>query len=104
MNQKTYSKIASAATFLLTNRATECKDYLEPPFRLAIDILEVMNDGKPYKPCEIAQYLMMQNIDYREKGLNPSTVRQVLQALRAGSVPIVSDRKKGWYIKGQSLT
>ncbi|MBU7584886.1 MAG: hypothetical protein KAF91_18595, partial [Nostoc sp. TH1S01] len=72
--------------------------YLAPPFRLAIDILEIIGSGTAYKPCEIAQYLMETNIDYREKGLNPSTVRQVLQALRAGAVPVVSDRKKGWYI------
>lgn len=99
MNQKTYSKIASAATFLVTDIAIECRDYLAPPFRLAIDILEVVGGGKPCKACEIAQYLMDKNIDYREKGLNPSTVRQVLQALRAGSVSVVSDRKKGWYIE-----
>ncbi len=104
MNQKTYSKIVSAATFLLTNPAMEYKDYLEPPFRLALDILGVINDGKSYKPCEIAQYLMKQNLDYKEKGLNPSTVRQVLQALRAGSAPVMSDRKKGWYIQDKSFT
>lgn len=104
MNQKTYSKIVSATAFLLTTRAKECKDYLEPPFRLALDIIEVINGGRPYKPCEIAQYLMMQNMEYKEKGLNPSTVRQVLQALRAGSAPVISDRKKGWYIQDKSFT
>lgn len=99
MNQKTYAKIAGAATFVVTARAIECRDHLDPPLRLAIDILEVFDDGKHHKSCEIAQYLMETNSNYQEKGLNYNTVCQVLQALRKGSLPLLSDPKKGWYFQ-----
>lgn len=98
MNQKTSSKIACAAPFLVTASAVECRDYLDRPYRLALDILEVLREGKQwYKSCEIAQHLMDTNNDYREKGLNPGTVCQVLQALRKGSVALSSHPKQGWY-------
>lgn len=99
MNQKTSSKIAHAARFLVTARAMECRDYLAPPYRLALDILEVLGTDKWYKSCEIAQYLMDTNSNYREKGLNPGTVCQVLQALRKGSVALLSHPKQGWYFR-----
>jgi len=98
MNKKTSSKIVRAATFITTVRALECRDYLDKPYRLALDILEVLRQGKKwYKSCEIAQYLMETNNDYREKGLNAGTVCQVLQALRKGSVALSSHPKQGWY-------
>jgi hypothetical protein len=50
MNKTTYAKIAGAATFLVSSCAIECRAYLAPPFRLAIDILEVLSDGKHRKP------------------------------------------------------
>ncbi|BDA71406.1 hypothetical protein CAL7716_055720 [Calothrix sp. PCC 7716] len=99
MNKKTYAKIVKAASFLVTALDIECRIYLDAPFRLAIDILEVLADGKHHKPCDIAQYLIETNSSYREKGLNPSTVYQVLQEIREGSALIASDRKKGWYFK-----
>jgi|ERR671932_813813 hypothetical protein len=99
MNQKTYSKIACAAPFLVTPLAIECRDYLDQPYRLAIDIIEVVCERKCCKPLEIAQHLMDTNSNYREKGLNPSTVRQVLQALRKGSVALSSHPKQGWYFR-----
>ena len=99
MNQKTFSKIARAAPFLVTARAIECRDYLAPPYRLALDILEVLRKGKWYKSCEIAQHLMDTNNNYQEKGLNAGTVCQVLQALRKGSVALLSDHKQGWYLQ-----
>lgn len=40
---------------------------------------------------------METNDEYGEKGLNDNTVRQVLQALRQGSVALSSHRKQGWY-------
>lgn len=99
MNQKTYAKVVNAAAFVVTARAIECRDHLDPPLRLAIDILEVLDDGKHHKPCEIAQYLMQTNSKYREKGLNHNTVCQVLQALKKGSLPLLSEPKKGWYFQ-----
>lgn len=99
MNQKTSSKIARAAPFLVTALAIECRDYLDPPYRLALDILEVLYEGKWYKSCEIAQHLINTNSNYREKGLNTGTVCQVLQALQKGSVALLSDRKQGWYFQ-----
>ncbi len=103
MNRKTYSKIASAATFLMTDLAIECKNYLASPLRLALDILEVIviNYDRHHKPAEIAQYLIDTNSNYSEKGLNSSTVQQVLQALREGSAPVASIREKGWYLVKQ---
>lgn len=99
MNKKTYAKIVEAASFVVTAFDIEYRKYLDAPLRLAIDIVEVIADGKHHKPCEIAQYLMETNSSYREKGLNPSTVCQVLQAIREGSTLMASDRKKGWYLK-----
>lgn len=99
MNQKTYAKIANAAAFLVSDRAIECRDHLDPPLRLARDILDVLDDGNHHKPYEIAQYLMETNSNYREKGLNSNTVYQVLHALKKGNLPLLSDSKKGWYFQ-----
>ncbi len=97
MNQKTYQKIVKAAPFLVTARAIECREYLEPSYRLAIDILEVLRQSKWYKSCEIARYLMETNKIYQEKGLNSGTVCQILQALKKGSIALSSNQKQGWY-------
>jgi hypothetical protein len=98
MNKQTAEKIASAASFLITSDALQYQQYLEPPFRLAVDILKVFHQerDKHYKSCEISEYLIKNDQIYREKGLNASTVCQILQALRKGGIPLSSNRKLGW--------
>ncbi|GEM_PF-4080642 len=101
MNQQTAEKIASAASFLITSEALKHQEYLAQPYRLAIDILEVLRNGKQnhYTSSQISKYLETNTQIYREKGLNANTVCQVLQALRKGGIAIYSNRKLGWHFQ-----
>lgn len=98
MNTQTAEKIASAASFLITSDALLHQQYLAQPLSMAVDVLEVLRNGKGkhYTSRQISEHLETNIQIYREKGINANTVCQILQALRKGGIPLSSHRQLGW--------
>jgi len=86
MNSSTALKIERAAKFLKTPTAKQARDYLDEPYKLALEILEAFADGQPHNFSEIAEIT----------GLNPCTVSQVLKALMRGGFEFTITPALGW--------
>lgn len=77
-NTTTVEKVRRAAKFLATPSAISARDYLEPPYQLALRIIDQFADGTAKDLEELAE----------RTGLNKETVRQYLRALESGGYPL----------------
>jgi hypothetical protein len=77
-NTTTLNKIERAAKFLATPSAIAARNYLEPPYQLALLILDQFADGIPKDFEELSELT----------GINIETIRQYIRALKRGGYPL----------------
>ena len=77
-SQSFHNRIQSSAKFLASATAQDARGYLDKPLETALDVLDcIQQEPRSYE--EISE----------ETGLALNTIKQVLQALKAGGYPLV---------------
>jgi O6-methylguanine-DNA--protein-cysteine methyltransferase len=77
-NATTVDKVRRAAKFLATPSAISARDYLEPPYQLALRIIDQFADGTSKDLDQLTELT----------GINKETIRQYLRALEKGGYPL----------------